>query len=90
VVCFAGLGPGEVTDAAGRKVVGLSQRRTRGHTRFQCCVLLRWDPAAMVALVAQPYPEGAAVADLAPVAAGIGPERGAPLLAAFTEVLAGL
>lgn len=28
LVCFAGLGPGEVT-VAGRKAVGLSQRRTR-------------------------------------------------------------
>ena len=28
VVCFAGLGPGEVVDPAGSKVVGISQRRT--------------------------------------------------------------
>jgi lipoate-protein ligase A len=34
-VCFAGLGPGEVT-VAGRKLVGISQRRTRTHARFQC------------------------------------------------------
>ncbi len=32
--CFAGLGPGEVV-ARGRKVVGLSQRRTRTAARFQ-------------------------------------------------------
>ena len=42
-VCFAGLGPGEVT-AAGRKVVGVSQRRTRAGARFQCAVLFAWDP----------------------------------------------
>ncbi|MGH9039053.1 MAG: lipoyl protein ligase domain-containing protein [Acidimicrobiia bacterium] len=90
VVCFAGLGPGEVLDAGGRKVVGLSQRRTRTHARFQCCVMLRWDPDAMVALLAEPYPEGAAVADLGPVAAGIGPGKGEPLLASFTEVLTAL
>lgn len=35
VICFAGLGPGEVV-ANGRKVVGLSQRRTRDAARFQC------------------------------------------------------
>lgn len=34
-VCFAGLGPGEVLDPAGRKVVGISQRRTRAGARFQ-------------------------------------------------------
>ncbi len=34
VICFAGLGPGEVT-VNDRKVVGLSQRRTREAARFQ-------------------------------------------------------
>lgn len=34
VICFAGLGPGEVV-IDGRKVVGLSQRRTRDSARFQ-------------------------------------------------------
>lgn len=34
VVCFAGLGPGEVV-VGGRKVIGLSQRRTREAARFQ-------------------------------------------------------
>ncbi len=34
VICFAGLGPGEVV-VGGRKVVGLSQRRTRDMARFQ-------------------------------------------------------
>lgn len=34
VICFAGLGPGEVV-VGGRKVVGLSQRRTREAARFQ-------------------------------------------------------
>lgn len=87
VVCFAGLGPGEVVDPGGRKVVGLSQRRTRTHVRFQCAALLRWDPAALVALLAGPHPEGAAAGDLAEVAAGIGPERAEPLLDAFHEVL---
>ena len=34
LVCFAGLGPGEVT-VAGHKLVGLSQRRTRHGVRIQ-------------------------------------------------------
>jgi lipoate-protein ligase A len=34
-VCFVGLGPGEVT-VAGRKVVGLSQRRSREGAFFSC------------------------------------------------------
>lgn len=38
VICFAGLGPGEVV-VGGRKVVGLSQRRTRDMARFQCLVV---------------------------------------------------
>lgn len=38
-VCFASVGPGEVT-LGGRKVVGISQRRTREACRFQCSVLL--------------------------------------------------
>lgn len=44
VVCFAGLGPGEVT-ISGAKIVGISQRRTRDGARFQCAVPLAWDSA---------------------------------------------
>ncbi|MEY2403531.1 MAG: lipoate---protein ligase, partial [Acidimicrobiaceae bacterium] len=43
LVCFCGLGPGEVT-IDGRKVVGISQRRTREAARFQCVTYERWDP----------------------------------------------
>lgn len=50
LVCFAGLGPGEVT-AAGAKLVGLSQRRTRSAARLQCLVHRRVDPAATTALL---------------------------------------
>lgn len=45
-VCFAGLGPGEVL-VGGRKVVGLSQRRTRDGARFQCLLLSTWDSAPL-------------------------------------------
>lgn len=50
VVCFAGLGPGEVT-LGGRKIVGISQRRTRNYTLFQCGVLREWSPSPLVELL---------------------------------------
>lgn len=64
-VCFAGLGPGEVT-VGGCKVVGLSQRRTRDGALFQCAVPLAWDPVALLdALSLAPADRSAAAADLA-------------------------
>lgn len=50
VVCFAGVGPGEVL-VDGRKVVGLSQRRTRGGARFQCVVEPTWDAGDVLRLL---------------------------------------
>lgn len=50
-VCFAGLGPGEVT-VDGAKVVGISQRRNRTGVLFQCAVPLAWDPAPLLAALA--------------------------------------
>jgi lipoate---protein ligase len=47
--CFAGLGPGEVT-GDGRKLVGISQRRTRAGARFQCVAYTA--PPQVEALVA--------------------------------------
>jgi len=49
-VCFAGIGPGEVT-VDGRKVVGMSQRRTRAGALFQCAALLKWDATEMARLL---------------------------------------
>lgn len=51
VVCFAGLGPGEVS-VDGAKSVGLSQRRTRGAARFQSSLLMSWDPDRHAAVLA--------------------------------------
>jgi lipoate-protein ligase A len=59
LVCFSGLGPGEVT-AGGRKVVGISQRRTRSSARFQCAVLHRWDPGPLLSVLALSDDERAA------------------------------
>jgi hypothetical protein len=85
-VCFAGLGPGEVT-VDGRKVVGLSQRRTRDAALFQCCVARRWEPERLLDLLALDDADRArGAAELAPVAAGIGPE--ADLVAGIVAALA--
>lgn len=78
LVCFAGLGPGELVDDAGRKVVGISQRRTRAGSRFQCAALLRWDVEALLSLLALGSADRAAGASaLGGVAAGVGVPPGA-------------
>jgi lipoate---protein ligase len=50
LICFAAVGPGELT-LAERKVVGISQRRTRTAARFQCAVYRRWDPELLAQLL---------------------------------------
>jgi lipoate-protein ligase A len=86
LVCFAGLGPGEVT-VAGRKAVGMSQRRSRDGARFQCALLHRWEPHRLVALLALSGSERAAAgADLAGTAGEIHC-AGADLEAAFMASL---
>ena len=50
ILCFAGLGSGEVT-VDGRKVVGLSQRRTRHCARFQSVMTWGWESAFLEPLV---------------------------------------
>ncbi len=47
LVCFAGLGPGEVT-LDGAKVVGMSQRRARAGALFQTAALLDWRPGRLL------------------------------------------
>lgn len=71
IICFAGLGPGEVT-SGGAKVVGVSQRRTRDVARFQCAALARFDVDAIADLLAPPRPSTAERAALASAAAGVG------------------
>jgi hypothetical protein len=48
----------------GAKAVGISQRRTRAGARFQCAVHRRWDPAAVVAPLAEPRPSPTDLASL--------------------------
>ncbi len=71
LVCFAGLGPGEVS-VAGRKVVGLAQRRTRHGAWFQAMALLRWAPEEWCRWLV--FPESGsclALEDLAAAASGL-------------------
>lgn len=60
LVCFAGLGPGEVT-LDGQKLVGLSQRRTRDGVRIQGLLHRRSDLRSMRALFAVELPTDALV-----------------------------
>ena len=53
MVCFAGMGPGEVAHA-GAKVVGLSQRRTRHGVRMSTMAVVDWDPLPLARLLALP------------------------------------
>lgn len=79
VVCFAGVGPGEVL-IDGRKVVGVCQRRTRRGALFQTAALLDWRPEEYTALVAGSVGDPD---ELAAAAAGIGPEREAEVRSAL-------
>ncbi len=86
-VCFAGVGPGEVL-IGGKKVVGVSQRRTRAAALFQTAVLIEWDPWATLRLLRMDQASAAsALAELSAVAAGVGPEQAGPVLAAFIDTL---
>jgi lipoate-protein ligase A len=72
LVCFAGTGPGEVLDTTAAKVVGMSQRRTRDAARFQCAALARWDPVALLDLLAlAPEDREEAARDLREAASGV-------------------
>lgn len=88
LVCFSARGPGEVL-VEGRKVVGISQRRTREGARFQCIVYDRWDPYDVLGLLRMSEADRhRAAADLAEVAAGVG-ERLQDLKSAILRELLG-
>ncbi len=65
MVCFDGVGAGEVL-LGGRKLVGISQRRTRHAARLQCCWYSHHEPGRLVELLAPAARP--AVTDLRPVA----------------------
>ncbi|MBK9181212.1 MAG: hypothetical protein IPM45_16930 [Acidimicrobiales bacterium] len=85
-VCFAGLGSGEVT-VDGRKLVGMSQRRTRRGARFQCVVPRRWRPERLLALLVGPGPAGRPAEGLRAAAVGLDDLQGSPTLAALREAV---
>ena len=66
-ICMAGIAPGEVL-VGGRKVAGISQRRSRSGARFQVAVLLRWRPEAITALLGR---GDTVLASVRPAATGI-------------------
>ncbi len=80
VVCFGGVGVGEVITEDGRKVVGLAQRRTRRGAWFHGACILWWEPGRLVELLAFDDEErgqavrglGAAVVGVADLAGELG------------------
>ncbi|MHB1584978.1 MAG: lipoyl protein ligase domain-containing protein [Acidimicrobiales bacterium] len=93
-VCFAGVGPAEVT-AGERKVVGVAQWRARQGALFHSAAYLHWDPAPLVALLAVAADERQRMAEgLATVAVGLADlldrPAGAGLWASVTDRLLGL
>jgi lipoate-protein ligase A len=86
-VCFAGVGAGEVT-VEGRKVVGISQRRTRRAALFQCAVPVVWDPTRLLDLLAlDPAERATGTVALAEAAVGIGPTVAGRLVPALLDRL---
>lgn len=81
-VCFDGVGPGEVL-AAGGKLVGISQRRSRAGARFQCAVHTAWSPKALIALLAPPRPTVAELAGVATLRPAVAPDLPAAVAAAI-------
>jgi lipoate---protein ligase len=86
-VCFAGVGPGEVL-VGDRKVVGVSQRRTREAVLFQTAALLKWDPVTLVGVFRpDPMAPATAIANLAGAARGLGVQRADALVDALIDSL---
>lgn len=87
LVCFAALGPGEVL-VGDRKLVGISQRRTRAGARFQCIAYDRWDAHDVLDLLhLTDTDRSAAAADLADRATGVGDHLDALRTAVVAELL---
>lgn len=71
LVCFGGVGAGEVS-VDGRKVVGLAQRRNRAGAWFHGACVLRWDPTLLLeALDLSPGERAAAATGLGTAVIGV-------------------
>jgi lipoate-protein ligase A len=85
VACFSGRGPGEVFQGE-RKVMGLSQWRSREGSLFHACAYSHWDPAPLVALIdGDPLLREALERDLARSAVGLGELSPVGVEAGFLE-----
>lgn len=72
LVCFAGRGPGEVF-FDDRKIVGLSQWRSREGALFSSCAYIEWDSAPLLELLSFDDPTRSELAgELRDVAVGVG------------------
>jgi lipoate-protein ligase A len=88
LVCFAGLAGGEVTGPGGSKLVGISQRRTRYGSLFQCACLLCWEPSELLGLLRlAPAARARAAAELSAVASGAGLDKHDEILAHLVGAL---
>jgi len=88
LVCFSGRGPGELF-VGGRKVMGISQWRSREGSLFHTCAYAHWDPRPLIELldIDQPTRSGLLV-DLPRSAIGVddlAPD--APSLTALQDAL---
>ena len=71
LLCFAGMGPGEVA-VDGRKVVGLAQRRSAAGIRLSSMAVVDWQPRRLLELLRLPGAERAgAEAELADAVTGL-------------------
>ena len=84
LVCFAGRGSGEVFangQHSHRKIVGISQRRTRDYARFQCIAYFQWDAALHASMLPALQNDVSRIAELAlPVPVGLQHRVTAPTL----------
>lgn len=90
LICFAGLAPGEVT-VDDRKVVGISQRRSRHGARFQCAVQHSWEPRPLIDSLALADADRARLSQqVAHSAVGVGKVAPATIVDELLRVLATL
>lgn len=84
LVCFVGVGPGEVL-VGDAKLVGISQRRVRAGARFQCQWIRRWAPDALLDALGVDDPLVRRRVECAGVGVDLAPDR---LVAVLSEALA--
>lgn len=86
LACFAALGPGEVS-LEGRKVVGISQRRTREMARFQCALMVGGNPAELADHLVLPTAEAAGLRQHLASRAGVVRVTSATVLRTLRDLL---